>query len=297
MVKFAHFPGAVVMARLANCARLSFVFVVFFVTAETIGGGLAIASQIFVTRRALDLGLGMGITQAEFGLLVRKAPRCCLPISLAMAIGTLIPQRPNVLVVFFMATEAVCWRIPEHGVLVTVLALGIEVFTQQWKAALVMIKPGRLFPAPLTVAAHTIFTQRFLVFVVFAVARIAILTQFIPVNRTLVTCNTSGGHVLSAQLVFSVHVVIEGCRLPCLHTMASLTLLTVLAFVAFAAVVIFLVTADTLAGGVFVFVCLMAISALRIHMLALKGKLRGAVIKPRFFPVVFCMAISTLGAQ
>ena len=66
---------------------------------------------------------------------------------------------------------------------------------------------------------------------------------------------------------------------------------------AFGTVVILLMAGHTLFWRVFVFVEFVAVGAFHVHVFAFKRKLGFAVIKTRFFPGFFDMAIATFRPQ
>jgi hypothetical protein len=74
MVETGVFPHLVVVACFTLGAKLSFVFVVFFVARETIQRRITEGGQVFMTRGALHFRLGMGIFQWKFGAVVLKQP-------------------------------------------------------------------------------------------------------------------------------------------------------------------------------------------------------------------------------
>lgn len=268
MVKLADLPGAVVMARLTRCTSLSLMLVIFFMATKTICRCLAVAFQVFVASRALELGLSVSIAQTEFGFIVREVSGGCLPVTLTMAVATFFAQCTAVLVIFFMATETVFRRVFEQGALVTVFAFHINMLAQQGKAAFVVIKPCRLFPASFAVTADTVPTQGVFVFVILGMAGITILTHLGFVEWLLVTCRTRYRMVLATQHVFGVCVVVEVGGLPSLYPMTGVTFFTKLAFVPLAAIVLFFVAAHAGFWGVFVFIALMTINTLGVNVFA-----------------------------
>jgi len=297
MVKFFNLPVFVGVASLTFLARLAFVFVILLVAAVTVRSSLTELGQILVTSGALQYPLGMGVTQAELGFVVFETSCGGLPIPFHMTFFALFTQGADMFVILFMATETVFGRILEHRAFVALFAIGRYMFTQKWEAAFVMVKLGGLFPASFTVTTSAVFPQGLLVFVVLGMARVAILLQFFLVQRAFMTASTTGGDVLATQGIFGIPIMVEGGGLPSFHTMAGFTLLTILAPVALAAVVILLVTSHAFFGRVFVFVELVAIGALHVSVFTFQGKLGGAVIKTCFFPVLFGMTVSTLRTQ
>ena len=113
------------------------------------------------------------------------------------------------LVILLVAGVAILGRLLEHGVLVAFLALGIHVLAQQGEAGQVVVELGGLFPAALTVATAAVLAQRFFVFVVGLVTRIAVLTQLDSVEMPGVALVALGAAVLATQRVLGIRVVIE----------------------------------------------------------------------------------------
>lgn len=99
----------------------------------------------------------MRIAKSELGFVMLESSGNGLPITLAVALFALVSQRSHMFVVFFMATVAVFGRIFEHGALVAVFALHLDVLAQQGKAAFVVVEFGRFFPTALGVTAHAVF--------------------------------------------------------------------------------------------------------------------------------------------
>src|ERR1035437_4980513 len=152
--------------------------VVLFVAAQAIQRRFSEAGDVFVTGLALDRGFGVRIAQHKLGELVFETTLGVFPVVLAMAFTALLTQIGFVLVVLLMATEAVLGRFLEHGGLVTLFAQHLDVFAEQRKVGLVVVKLGRLFPVLFGVALSAIFAQRFFVLIVFLVTRIALLADF-----------------------------------------------------------------------------------------------------------------------
>jgi hypothetical protein len=172
MVKLLNFPVFVGVTRPTLLASLALVLVVLLMAAVTLGCGFAVAGQIFVARSTLQYTFGMRVAQLEFGFVMLEAPSGCLPVALAMALFAFFTQSALVLVVLFMAAVAVFGSFFEHGTLVAVVTLHVDMFTKQRKAALVMIKlrTSGLFPAALGVATLAVFAQCLFVLVILGVA-------------------------------------------------------------------------------------------------------------------------------
>lgn len=145
------------MALTALRTRLAVMFVVLFVAAETVGSRIAKTLQIFVTRHALQRCSGMCITQGKLGAIVLKPAIGVLPVPFGMAICALFTKVSLVLVIFFMAPEAVFGSLFKHGAFVAGFALFLGVLSQKWKARSSVVKLRWLFPAAFAMATTAVF--------------------------------------------------------------------------------------------------------------------------------------------
>jgi hypothetical protein len=214
-----------------------------------------------------------------------------------MAIGALVPQSRDMYIVFLVASDAVFGCFLEHGGFMALLTLNFCVLAQKGITAFVMIKPGWFFPATLAVATCAVLAQGFLVFIVLAMAGVAILAQFDTVKVTGVARHAGCRAMFAAQYILGVRIVIESRRFPLFHTVTSLAFVTKLAFVPLVAVVFLFVTANASTWSILVVTRLVTISTLCIRVFTLQRKPCGAVVKTRVFPVAFVVAIGTLCTQ
>lgn len=106
-----------------------------------------------------------------------------------------------------------------------------------------------------------------------------------------------GSDVLSTQHIFGVSIVIECCGFPGFDTVAGLALFSILPPMSLGTVIILLVTTQTGARSVFVFIGLMALRTLHFSVFSLQLKLGRTVIELGIFPVFFVVALSALFAQ
>lgn len=79
-------------------------------------------------------------------------------------------------VILLVAADTVFRCLLEHGTLMAILALCLGMFTQKRKAAFVMIKLRRLFPASLAMATSAVFAKRFFVLIVLFMTCQTVLT-------------------------------------------------------------------------------------------------------------------------
>lgn len=162
------------MALLALLALLTFVLVILFVAAKAIKRRFTVTLQVAMAAAAFEFAVCMRVAQLKFGEIVVEPAGGGLPVAFGVAICTTLTQGCFVLVVFFMAAVAVFRRFLEHCVLVTVFALNLHMLAQQRKTGLVVIEPGRFFPAAFAVTATAVASQRLLVFVIGLVTGITI---------------------------------------------------------------------------------------------------------------------------
>ena len=106
-----------------------------------------------------------------------------------------------------------------------------------------------------------------------------------------------GRAMLAAQDIFGIGVMAKSGGFPQVDAVAGFAFFTKLAFVAFGAVVILLVTAHASERRVFVVACLVTCVTFHTGVLACQGEARGPVVKLGFFPTGVVVAISALGAQ
>lgn len=238
----------------------------------------------------------MGVAQHKLGLVMVETPLRGFPITFPMTVGALLAQSPLVLVVLPVASEAVFRRLLEHAAQVTTLAFDLGMFAEQGKAALIMVKLGRLFPIALVVTAGTVLAQGLLVLIVFGVTGMAFLAQLDAVELTAVAARTRGRAMLATQRVLGVVVVIEVAGFPLVRAVATFAFLAEQALVAFAAVIVLLMTGNAVAWRIFVAhrLVLMASGAFGICVLAGQGKASRGVVKLGFFPTVLAVTIGTL---
>ncbi|MCF8160259.1 MAG: hypothetical protein K9J76_06130 [Polaromonas sp.] len=228
---------------------------------------------------------------------MHETPFGRFPVRFTMTFRTFVTQGAVVFVVFFVATDTVFGSLFEQGALVTLFALHLTVLAQQRKAALVMVKPGRLFPATFAMAADTVAPQGIFVFVILGMTGMAILTQSGFVQWLFMACGAACRLVLATQRIFGVRIMVKGAWFPGIHAMTGFTFLTILTLVPFVAVILLFVTTQTGARRFLVLVALVAVCASGIQMLAFEGKFCFAVVKLGFFPILFSMAIGAFGAQ
>ena len=212
-----------------------------------------------------------------------------------MTICTFGPQRAIVLVVFLVANRTFLACLLEHGAFMARLAFDLGVLAKQGKDGLGMIKLGRFLPRFFCMTARAVAPEAFLVFVVFAMAGIAILTGFHPIKIAQMARTALGNTMLSKQCIFRVLVVVKNDIFPCLGAMAAFTFVTILPFVAFL-IIIFLVASETVFRRILVDPLAMAVIAFGVDVLAGQFKLRLGVVKFRLFPGHFRVAIHTCGA-
>ena len=267
VVKIGFPPSPVGVAALATIAQLRFVPIVLFVARDAGQRRTAHALQVFVARDALKRRLGVGVAQGKLGLVMREAPFGGLPFLRAVAIGAGFAQIATVLVILLVAAVAILRSLPEQGALVTGLAFGIGMLAEQRKLGFGVVKLGRLLPRLFAVATVAIATQRLLVFIVFLMAAIAILLQFVFVQIAGVTVFANGAPVLAFKQVFGIGVVIEHRWFPGLGGVTGFALVAKQAFVSFL-VVHFAVARHTGFGGVFVDVIAVAIRTFHIAVFA-----------------------------
>lgn len=200
MVKLLDFPVLVGVARAAFFTGLAFVLVIFLVAAVTLGCGFTVAGQVLVARRTLQHAFSVCIAQFEFGFVMLEPSSSGLPVALGVALFALLTQGAHMLVILFMAAVAVFRCLFEHGTLVAILTLHVDMFAKQREAALVMIELGTngLFPTALGVATLAVFAQRLLVLVILGMTGIAILMEFLFVQRPFVARHTGCCDVLAA---------------------------------------------------------------------------------------------------
>jgi hypothetical protein len=186
----------------------------------------------------------MRIAKWKPGSIMCEAADGGLPVGLAMAFGTFVTQRGIVLVVFRMTSNAVLRCLLEHCTLVAFLTLNPGVLAEQGKAALIMVKFGRLLPAALAVTTRAVPAEGLFVLVIFRMTDMTLLTQLHPVERASMACQASGISMFAAQHVLGVCVMIEARRFPQIHSVATFTFFAKQAFVALAAVILFFVTSN-----------------------------------------------------
>lgn len=238
----------------------------------------------------------MTVPQLELGLVVAEFRINRLPVLLDMAACAILAEIGLVLVVLFVAAEAILWSFLEHGALVAFLAFHFDVLTKKRKLGLLVIEFRTLFPRFLDVATCTVLAQCSLVLVVLLVTRDALLAQLVLVKVAGVASLAFGRFVLTQQGVLRVRIVLEGRRLKCLCCVAGVALFTELTLVT-------LLLVDLLVAGVAVFwslfvdVVLVAVSALGVHVLSGKRELGCIVIELSLFPARFGMAVSALRTQ
>ena len=144
------------------------------------------------------------------------------------------------LVVIFMASNALLGSILEHRTLVAVFALGLVMLTKQGEVAGLVVELDRFFPTALNVAARAVLAQRSFVLIVFFMARKAGLLKFDLVEMPFVTLHTFDIAVLGKQPVFCVRVMIECIFLPVVGRMTVLALVAKLTFVPLFVIVFFM---------------------------------------------------------
>ena len=198
------------MALLALLSLLTLVLVILLVTAVAVHRRISIAFQILVASAAFQFGVCMRVTQPELGHVMVESSSGGLPVPFGVAIGAGLAQSALMLVVFFVTAVAVLGRLLEHGTFVAVFAFNLNMLAEQRKAGLVVVEPGRLFPAALAVAAAAIASQRFLMLVIRPVARIAISAELDAVEVAFVAISALRRTVLAAQSVFGIGVVVKG---------------------------------------------------------------------------------------
>ena len=234
VIKIPVFPIAGVMARVATASLSTFVHVVFLVTRIAIGLGflehhgqmtfLTLCHHVFAGQREARNAV------IEFHF---------FPGILMVAGAAFLAFFAFVLVVFFMAREAVCFQL----VLVQISFVATHAFSramlaQQWIFRLFVVIKGNLFPATVNVAVFTLGTKATFVLVVFLMAREAIHFEFVFVQVSLVAIIALHVLVLARQREFGFFVVIKGDIFPAALDVARFAFWPEFTFV----LVIFLVT-------------------------------------------------------
>lgn len=297
MVKPGDLPGAVAMALLACRSLLPFVFVVLFVAAQAFQRRVTQFVQPLVAATALDRAGGVGVLQGKACAIVVKAALRGFPVLLAVACATVVSQGAQVLVFFLVAGDATLRRFLEQRTPVALLAFGLGVTPQERETCGIVIELGRLGPVALAVTACAVLAQSLFMLVVLAVTTDTLGTKLGAIQRPGVTVGAGAAAVFAAQGVARVGVVVEGTGFPSLGAMAAVALVTKLATVALAAVVVLAVTTDAVAWSLPIVAGLVAVRTLDVLVLAGEHKTRGAVVEFGILPVVLVVTISTLLAQ
>lgn len=116
VVKTLHFPVLVGVATLALVSNLPLMFVILLVAADAEHGCIAHALDILVARLAFHAGCCVCIAQPKTSLVVLKAGR--LPVLLSVAAPTLRSQIAGMLVVLLVAGIALLAGLLEHSAFV-----------------------------------------------------------------------------------------------------------------------------------------------------------------------------------
>ena len=140
MIELRHLPGSIVVALLALFAFLAFMLVVFLVTVKTIQRRFSETAKVFMAGLALDGSFCVRVAQDKFGAIMIKTTRGGLPIFLAVTVTAFLTQCRVVLVVLLMASQTFLGRLLVHGALVTLLACGLDVLSEQRETGSRMVK-------------------------------------------------------------------------------------------------------------------------------------------------------------
>lgn len=184
--------------------------IVFLVTGVTRAAqSLEPLGATLMAVRTTDLGIRMRVAQWEARSVVIKASGHRLPVAFGMAIHTDFAKRANMLVILLVAGITIRTSLFEHHALVTVLALGFSVLTQQREARLVVIEPRWLLPVGLAMTRGAVVSQRLLVLIVRPVAIPALLRQLLPVQGAGMAIATSNLAMLASQDERGIRIVTE----------------------------------------------------------------------------------------
>ena len=146
MVEAVHAPVDIAVALLAAIAERVVVLVVLLVTSDAGHRSLPELAEVSVTVLTLDLAGGVRVPQGELGPLVVELARDRLPVLFDVALGAAVTQCRLVLVVLFVAVDALAGCLAIERILVTVLAGHLEVGPEQRELGLGMVEAGRLLP-------------------------------------------------------------------------------------------------------------------------------------------------------
>lgn len=101
----------------------------FGMATETVQWRFAKALQILMTSRALEFGFGMGVAQYKACFVMHEQPLGAFPVTLHMTLRTVAAQGGVVLVILFVATDAILGSFLEQGTLVAFFAIHFAVFS------------------------------------------------------------------------------------------------------------------------------------------------------------------------
>lgn len=131
VVEAIHLPVLLGMAGLALAANLTLMLVVLLMAADAKHRRVAKTLHVFVTGFALNGLHRMRTFQPEPRLVMLK--QCGLPVIGRVAIGALLPECCDVLVVFLVAGKTVFAGLLVHESFMARLAFGLHMFPQQRK--------------------------------------------------------------------------------------------------------------------------------------------------------------------
>ena len=287
MVEGGALPASGVMAGLAFFTLLAFVHVVFPVAGQAGRRGIFV---FLVLVAIVAFHLAVLARQRESRLVVVEL--VILPVAFAMTVAAQLTQGAFVLVNFFMAGDTRHGSLFEDHALVASLALDVFVLATQGKTRRAVIET-RLVPVALDVTLGAVGAEGVFVLVVFFVAGNAGGLQIVAIQVPGVTTIAPGLAMLAAQDISGIRIVIEPDSAPGLGVVAGLALFAI-------APLVLVVLAMARPAGhrrVLEGVVLVAILAFGLGMFVFEPEVGLVVIKLRFLPVGFRVAVRALRAQ